>query len=223
MKKRGFEVRWMTWRAMGLAGVARHVIGYHSTQETKVQSALDDVSSNVCKALPRLVRRWEVIGRSVKGLKEVMARNVANTPPRALVGIARHVVGWHFIQETKVKSALDDVASSMWQAIPSPAAAAADGDPVPTPPPPPPLTPPPPIPPTPPTPPPLPPPPPPPERVTVTTLCAGDEGGEFSGDAIGDGAAAGITVSSRQGVGAGGYCSPRHRMPFSSRNVGSKQ
>ena len=61
----------------------------------------------------------------------------------------------------------------------------------------------------------------PPER--VTTLCAGDAGGEFIGDAIGDGAGEGITVSSRPGVGAGTCCSPRHRMPFSSRNVAPKR
>jgi hypothetical protein len=29
----------MTWRALGLADIARHVIGCHSTQETWVQNA----------------------------------------------------------------------------------------------------------------------------------------------------------------------------------------
>jgi hypothetical protein len=33
-----------------------HVIGCHSAQETRVQSALDDVASNICQALPRAAR-----------------------------------------------------------------------------------------------------------------------------------------------------------------------
>ena len=34
----------MTWRAMGLAHVARHVIGCHVTQEARVKHAPDDVA-----------------------------------------------------------------------------------------------------------------------------------------------------------------------------------
>ena len=36
---------------MGLADIARRVTGCRSTQETRVQSALDDVTSNICQAL----------------------------------------------------------------------------------------------------------------------------------------------------------------------------
>jgi hypothetical protein len=38
---------WMMWRELsryGMADIARHVIGYHSTQETRVQNALRDVT-----------------------------------------------------------------------------------------------------------------------------------------------------------------------------------
>jgi hypothetical protein len=38
-------------RAQGLAGIARHVNGYHSTQGTRVYDALHDKASNVCKDL----------------------------------------------------------------------------------------------------------------------------------------------------------------------------
>ena len=45
-------MRWMTWRAMGQADTARHVVGCRSTQDTRVQHALDDVAGNICQALP---------------------------------------------------------------------------------------------------------------------------------------------------------------------------
>ena len=35
----GSQCVWMTWRATGLADIARHVIGCHSAQETRVQHA----------------------------------------------------------------------------------------------------------------------------------------------------------------------------------------
>jgi len=52
-------MRYMTWRAMGLADIARHVIrchlaqemravGCHLTEEARVQNALDDVAGNIC-------------------------------------------------------------------------------------------------------------------------------------------------------------------------------
>ena len=39
-------MRWMTWRA-----TSRQVIGCTLTQETRVQSALDDVASDIRQAL----------------------------------------------------------------------------------------------------------------------------------------------------------------------------
>ena len=36
----------------GPADIARHVIGCHSTQETRVQNASDDMAGNICQALP---------------------------------------------------------------------------------------------------------------------------------------------------------------------------
>jgi len=39
------------WRAKGLADIARHVIGCHSTQETRVIICFDNVASIVCQAL----------------------------------------------------------------------------------------------------------------------------------------------------------------------------
>ena len=39
--------------SQGLADIARHVIGCRSTQETRVQSVLDDVASSNSQALPR--------------------------------------------------------------------------------------------------------------------------------------------------------------------------
>jgi hypothetical protein len=41
----------MAWRAIGLADTAPHVTGFHVTYEMRVQSALDYVASNICKAL----------------------------------------------------------------------------------------------------------------------------------------------------------------------------
>jgi hypothetical protein len=35
----------------GLADIARHVIGCHLTQETRIQNVLDDVASETCQAL----------------------------------------------------------------------------------------------------------------------------------------------------------------------------
>jgi hypothetical protein len=46
LKRGGIKVRCMTWRAIGLAHIARHVIGCRLTQETRAQRALDDVASN---------------------------------------------------------------------------------------------------------------------------------------------------------------------------------
>ena len=37
----------------GLANIARHFNAYRSTEETRVQSALNDVASNICHALAR--------------------------------------------------------------------------------------------------------------------------------------------------------------------------
>ena len=48
-------MRWMTWQASGLPDIARHVIGRHSTPETRVQKALDDAASNIWRARPA---RW---------------------------------------------------------------------------------------------------------------------------------------------------------------------
>jgi hypothetical protein len=48
LKKSGFKVRWMTWRAVGLADIARHVIDRHITQETRVQSVMDCVAYSNC-------------------------------------------------------------------------------------------------------------------------------------------------------------------------------
>jgi len=45
----------MTWRAMDLVDIARHVIGCLLIQETRVQCALDDVASNICQALAQLI------------------------------------------------------------------------------------------------------------------------------------------------------------------------
>jgi len=42
----------MCW-GWGLADVARHVTGCYSTQEPRIQHALDDVASNICQALTR--------------------------------------------------------------------------------------------------------------------------------------------------------------------------
>jgi len=36
----------------GLTDTARHVIGWHVTQETGVQNAFDDVASNIRQSLP---------------------------------------------------------------------------------------------------------------------------------------------------------------------------
>jgi len=41
-------MRWMTWPTLAL------IIGLQFTQETRVNNALDDVASNICKAAPRL-------------------------------------------------------------------------------------------------------------------------------------------------------------------------
>ena len=38
----------------GLADVARHVIGYHVTNETRVHNVLDDVAGNMC------ARAWQI-------------------------------------------------------------------------------------------------------------------------------------------------------------------
>ena len=46
-------MRCVTWRARGLADSARHVIGYHSTEQTRAQNPLDDVAGNICLTLPR--------------------------------------------------------------------------------------------------------------------------------------------------------------------------
>ena len=45
-------MRWMTWRAMGLANVAGHVIGCRSTQVMMVQHAWNDVASNISQTIP---------------------------------------------------------------------------------------------------------------------------------------------------------------------------
>jgi hypothetical protein len=42
-----------TRRATGLAIIPRHIIRCHSTQDTRVHNALDDVASNICQALIR--------------------------------------------------------------------------------------------------------------------------------------------------------------------------
>jgi hypothetical protein len=47
----GPECMSVTRRALGLADIARHVIGCHVTRETRVQGALDDMASNLCQAL----------------------------------------------------------------------------------------------------------------------------------------------------------------------------
>jgi hypothetical protein len=39
LKKHAFKVRVQTWPEMGLADIARHVIGSHSTQKTRVINA----------------------------------------------------------------------------------------------------------------------------------------------------------------------------------------
>ena len=44
---------------MGLADVARHVIGCHSSQETRVRLHVDDVASNICQAVAGGVREGE--------------------------------------------------------------------------------------------------------------------------------------------------------------------
>ena len=44
--------------AYSQTSIARHVTGWHSTQETRFQNALDDVASNICAALPRRGWRW---------------------------------------------------------------------------------------------------------------------------------------------------------------------
>jgi hypothetical protein len=46
------------WRVMGLADIARLVIGCHSTQETGVQMRVDDVADSLCLYIAR-----HVIGR----------------------------------------------------------------------------------------------------------------------------------------------------------------
>jgi len=45
---------WMTWRAMGLADIACHVIGYRLTQDTREQNALDDVAGTCCSPRGRM-------------------------------------------------------------------------------------------------------------------------------------------------------------------------
>ena len=43
----------MTQPAMGLADIARHVMGFHLTSETRDQNALDDEAGNICQAPPQ--------------------------------------------------------------------------------------------------------------------------------------------------------------------------
>jgi hypothetical protein len=50
LKKRGFNMRWMTWRA--ISSICYCLPGCHVTQETRVQCALDDVASNIVQGLP---------------------------------------------------------------------------------------------------------------------------------------------------------------------------
>ena len=47
--RRRARVRWE--RLVGLAHIARHVMECHLTQETRVQSVMVDVASNICQAL----------------------------------------------------------------------------------------------------------------------------------------------------------------------------
>ena len=51
LKRHGFKVCRMT--SQGLADIARHDMVCHSTQETRVHGALDDVACNICQALLR--------------------------------------------------------------------------------------------------------------------------------------------------------------------------
>ena len=44
--RRGFKMRYIT----GLSDIPRHVIGFRSTQETRVQSALDDWARQILLA-----------------------------------------------------------------------------------------------------------------------------------------------------------------------------
>ena len=47
------EIVFLVRPRYGLAHSARHVTGRHSTQHRKIQNALVDVASNICRALPR--------------------------------------------------------------------------------------------------------------------------------------------------------------------------
>jgi hypothetical protein len=46
-KKRGSECVWMTWWAMCLADIARHVTGCHLNKKTRFKVRLDDVAGNI--------------------------------------------------------------------------------------------------------------------------------------------------------------------------------
>jgi len=132
LKTRGFKMGWMTGRAMSLVDIARHVIGCHSTQETRVHSALNDVAGKLWQAL--IARH--VIGCHLTQESRVQSKldDVAGNIWHALQATcSRHVLGSRLTQETRVQSALDDVAGNMCQALRHGARPAADeaalGDP----------------------------------------------------------------------------------------------
>ena len=50
LEKRGFKLRFMTWRALSMDS-ARHVIGCHVTPVARVQNAFDDVASTIHQSL----------------------------------------------------------------------------------------------------------------------------------------------------------------------------
>jgi len=110
LKKQGFGMRVDDDDVASkcLADVSRHVIGCHLNRETRSRNALDDLGPGRYSS-PRHRVPCNSRNEGSNALDDV-ANNI-------LPDVARYVVGCHLTHGTRVQSALDDVASSVCQAI----------------------------------------------------------------------------------------------------------